>query len=108
VSEVAVTDGCAAAIVADPTKDINATSLVTFDPNTGKVHTNATTSLLKSAGFDLEGLAFTQGTLYVGDRRRAATGYPIHAFSVGAGCTLSLLPDTLFSPQKPVAIRSPR
>jgi len=108
VSEVAVTDGCAAAIVADPTKDINATSLVTFDPNTGKVHTNATTSLLKSAGFDLEGLAFTQGTLYVGDRRRAATGYPIHAFSVGAGCALSLLPDTLFSPQKPVAIRSPR
>ncbi len=107
VAQVAVSEGCAAAIVADSTK-VNATSLVTFDPITGNIHTTAATSPLKSAGYDLEGLAFTDATLYVGDRRRAASGYPIHAFTVGADCTLSARPDTLFSPQKPVAIRSPR
>ncbi len=107
VAQVAVMEGCAAAIVADPSK-VNATSLVTFDPITGNIHTTATTSPLKSPGYDLEGLAFNEATLYVGDRRRAATGYPIHAFAVGADCTLSARPDTLFSPQKPVAIRSPR
>ncbi len=107
VAQVAVTDGCAAAIVADASK-VNATSLATFDPTTGNVHTTASTSLLRSPGYDLEGLAFTQGVLYVGDRRRAQTGYPIHAFTVGDGCLLTALPDTLFSPQKPVAIRSPR
>lgn len=107
VAQVAVTEGCAAAIVADATK-VNATALVTFDPITGNIHTTAAASPLRSAGYDLEGLTFADGVLYVGDRRRAATGYPIHAFAVGADCTLSARPDTLFLPQKPVAIRSPR
>jgi hypothetical protein len=108
VAEVALTDGCAAAIVADPQDKVNATSLVTFDPETGVVHSTASTSVLRTLGYDLEGLAFIGNVLHVGDRRRAETGFPIHTFTVGKDCSLTARPDTLFSPQKPIAIRTPR
>jgi hypothetical protein len=106
VVTVAVADGCGAAIVANQASMVNATSLVTFDPDTGKVHVSAAASPLTTAGFDLAGLVFADGMLYVGDRRRTDQGYPIHAFSVGAGCTLVATPDTTTSPQKPIALRS--
>jgi hypothetical protein len=106
VVAIAITDGCGAAIVANAVTMVNATSLVTFDPDTGKVHVSAAASPLATGGFDLAGLTFSNGTLFVGDRRRADQGYPIHAFAVGAGCTLTQLPDATTSPQKPVVVRS--
>jgi hypothetical protein len=103
---IAIADGCGAAIVANQVSMVNATSLVTFDPDTGKVHASSASSPLATGGFDLAGLTFSNGMLYVGDRRRGDQGYPIHAFAVGAGCTLTALPDAATSPQKPVAVRS--
>jgi hypothetical protein len=107
VVTVAVTDGCGAAIVANAVTSVNATSLTTFDPTTGKVHVSASASPLVTPGFDLAGLAFVNGALYVGDRRRTDQGYPIHAFGIGTDCTLTPLPDAATSPQKPIAVRSP-
>jgi hypothetical protein len=46
VSEVAVTDGCGVAIVAGPQRDVNPTSLVTFDPVTGKALSSARAPVL--------------------------------------------------------------
>jgi hypothetical protein len=105
VAEVAVAGGCAAAIVADATTNVNATSLVAFDASTGAVLVPASASALATTGFDLEGLAWLGGTLAVGDRRRAASGYPVHAFDV-ASCAFTQRPDAVFLPLPPVGVRS--
>ena len=104
---VAVTRGCGAAIVADPT-DVNATSLVTFDPDSGAVFKSAANPVLATAGFDLKALAWRGDALLVGDARRASAGYPIHVFArAGAtGCDLTMRPDAIFVPLPPVGLRA--
>jgi len=108
VAEVAVTDGCGVAIVGGPQKDVNPTSLVTFDPVTGKVLSSAQAPVLgPTPGYDLQGLAWRGSSLYVGDRRRGAAGYPIHVFEREPGtCILHEIHARAFDlPQRPVALR---
>ena len=126
VAEVAITDGCGAAIVADATS-LNATSLVLFDPASGAVLTPASRPLFATPGFSLQGLAWLtdargERVLVVGDRGpRDPRGYAVHVFepvadaaggsggsgsSGGRQCTLRMRPDALFIGQKPVAIHA--
>jgi hypothetical protein len=110
VSEVAVTEGCGAAIVAGPERDVNPTSLVTFDPETGQVYTTARAPVLgPTPGYDLQGLAWRGGHLFVGDRRRGGEGYPVHVLErAGGGCDLRDAARTIHLPQRPVALRPAR
>jgi hypothetical protein len=103
VAEVAVSAGCGAAIVADATHNVNATSLATFDPAAGTVLTPASASPLATTAYDLQGLQWAAGALLVGDRRRAAAGYPVHAFDV-TQCVAASRPDAVFLPLPPVAL----
>ncbi len=108
VSEVAVTDGCGAAIVAGPQSTVNPTSLVTFDPVTGKVLTSPQAPLLgPTPGYDLQALAWRGSFLYVGDGRRGAGGYPVHIFERAPGtCNLHEVTDrSIELPQRAVALR---
>lgn len=107
VAEVGVSGACGVAIVADTTT-ANATSLVTFNASTGAPILPASRSPLATEGYDLWGLAFVSDTLLVGDRRRAANGYPIHVFDMAADCTLSERRNAIFLPLPPVAIRTPQ
>jgi hypothetical protein len=108
VTALAITQGCGAAIVADATPSVNATALVTFDPDTGAIVTSLAASPLKTDGFDLLAIAWKDDVLLVGDRRRAASGYPIHAFQRKPGtCALTPLPDRIFVAQKPIVLRTP-
>jgi hypothetical protein len=100
--------GCGAAIVADPTPNVNATGLVTFHPDTGALVTSLAASPLKTDGFDLLAIAWKGDVLLVGDKRRASSGYPIHAFQRKPGtCELTPLPDRIFVAQKPIVLRTP-
>lgn len=106
VAEVAVTTGCGAAIVAGPEKDVNPTSVVTFDPRLGKPSAPV---LGPTAGFDLQGLAWRGSTLYVGDRRRQGDGYVVHVLErEGASCMVRDTGRTIALPQRPVALRPSR
>jgi hypothetical protein len=102
VAELAPSAGCGVAIVADPTPNVNATSLALFDPGTGSVLASAAASPLATSGFDLEGLAWTGGALLVGDRRRASNGYPVHIFD--GACSPVERPDAVFLPLPPIAL----
>ncbi|MGH7271859.1 MAG: hypothetical protein ACREJ3_15625, partial [Polyangiaceae bacterium] len=104
VAEIAVSGRCGAAIIADATSE-NATSLVTFDGSSGRVIAPASSSPLATAGFDLQGLTWAEGLLLAGDRRRVASGYPVHVFDVASACALSARPDSVFLPLPPVAVR---
>ena len=104
VAEVAVHGDCGAAIVADATPNVNATSLATFDAATDKVLLPAARSPLATPGFDLQGLTWLGGSLGVGERVRAASGYPIHTLAAAA-CALTAQPDRIFLPLPPVAVR---
>jgi hypothetical protein len=109
VVQVAVTKGCGAAIVAGPQPTVNPTSVVTFDPDSGKLLTPLAAPLLgPSAGYDLYGLTWRGDKLYVGDRRRGANGYPIHVFQRTEGCTLTSIPGTIDLTQAPIALRPAR
>lgn len=109
VAEVAVSGSCGVAIVADPTA-ANVTSLVTFDAVTGSPLLTAAHGPLTTGGpgggFDLEGLAWLRGDLFVGDRRRATDGFPVHRLAAAA-CALTAQPDAVFLPLPPVAVRAP-
>ncbi len=105
VAEVAVSGGCGVAIVADATPNVNSTSLVTFDATTGRVIAAGPGSPLATGGFDLEGLAWKDGVLIAGDRRRASSGYPLHIFDGTGTCTLSERAEPIFLPLPPVAVR---
>jgi hypothetical protein len=108
VTALAITPGCGAAIVADPTPNVNATGLVTFHPDTGALVTSLAASPLKTDGFDLLAIAWKGDVLLVGDKRRASSGYPIHAFQRKPGtCELTPLPDRIFVAQKPIVLRTP-
>jgi hypothetical protein len=110
VTEVAVSGACGAAIVADSTL-VNATSLVTFDPTAFAVIASAAHSPYattgSSGGFYLQGTLWLDGNLYVGDRRRATNGYPVHGFRASAACGLTLQPDAIFLPLPAVELRAP-
>jgi hypothetical protein len=106
VAEVAVTAGCGAAIVAGPQKDVNPTSLVSFDPTTGRITGRAV--LGPTPGYDLQGLAWRDGTLYVGDRRAEAGGYRVHVFDRDDACILHESDRSIVLPQRPVALRPAR
>jgi hypothetical protein len=111
VSEVAVTDGCGAAIIAGPKPMINPTSLVTFDPATGQVLSGPMTPVLgPTPGYDLQALAWRGDSLYVGDRRPGAGGYPVHVFERAPGtCNLhEIASRSIELPQRPVALRPAR
>jgi hypothetical protein len=107
VSQVAVTNGCGAAIVADAST-ANRTALVTFDPDAGRALTTASAPVLATDGFDLSALAWVnvngETLLLVGDRRAASGGYPVHVFDAAA-CALHERAAVLLS-QKPVALRT--
>ncbi len=108
VAEIAVTDGCGAAIVAGPKKDVNPTSLMTFDPVSGKVLTSPQSPLLgPTPGYDLEALAWRGNFLYVGDGRSGGSGYPVHIFERDPGtCTLHEVTNrSIALPQRAVALR---
>ena len=108
VAEIAVTDGCGAAIVAGPQPTVNPTSLVTFDPVSGAVLTPPGSPLLgPTPGYDLQALAWRGNLLYVGDGRRGAGGYPVHVFERDPGtCNLHEVSGReLDLPQRPVALR---
>ncbi|HEX7666268.1 MAG TPA: hypothetical protein VF407_17200 [Polyangiaceae bacterium] len=109
VTTVAVNGGCGAAIVADATPNVNATSLVTFDAIAGKALTTAKNAPLSTSGFDLAGLSWKGDVLAVGDRRPSpANGrFPIHLFDRTGACDLTMRPDTIFFDVPPVALRSP-
>lgn len=102
VSEVAIGERCGAAIVAGPQPNVNPTSLVTFDPETGAV---IGVALGPTPGYDLQGLAWKGRTLYVGDRRRSGVQYPLHVFEHDDACALVPVQRTLTVPRQPVAVR---
>lgn len=105
VAQVAVVDGCGVAIVADGTEQ-NATSLIRFDPDSGAILSGIAAPLLRSDGYDIQGLAWRGDTLYVGDRRPVAGGYPIHVFDRAPGtCTLTPSDRHVTISQPPVALR---
>lgn len=107
VAEIAVTDGCGAAIVAGPQPDVNPTSVVTFDPESGEVLSTFQAPILgPTPGYDLQGLAWRGDRLYVGDRRRGGTGYAVHVLTRTDRCTLTRSGQTIDLPQRPVALRA--
>jgi hypothetical protein len=105
VIEVAVTDGCGAAIVAGPETNVNPTSVITFNPDTGQI---GGPIIGPTAGFDLQGLAWKGNTLYVGDRRQTPDGFAVHVFERRDGCTLADTGRTLLLPDRPIALRAAR
>lgn len=108
VVEVAVTNGCGVALAAGPAHGVNPTSLVTFDPTTGAALTTTSQPVYgPTEGFDLRGLAWKGQSLFVGDRRRGPSGYPIHVFERSAdSCVLHANPTRdLVVPLPPVALR---
>jgi hypothetical protein len=107
VMEVAVTDGCGAAIVAGPVPKVNPTALVTFDPESGAVLTNFSAPVLATPGFDLQGLVWRDGKLYLGDRRRGSNGqYQVHEFARTNGCILQATGKSIDLPQPPVGLQA--
>lgn len=103
VGQVVVSGSCGAAIVGDATA-VNATSLVTFDAGTGAPVATASHSPIATGGFDLEGLSWVGSDLLVGDRRRAASGYPIHVLAGNSACTVMERANPVFVPMQPVAV----
>jgi hypothetical protein len=107
VLEVAVTDGCGAAIVAGPVPKVNPTALVTFDPTTGAVLTTFAAPVLATPGFDLQGLVWRDGKLYLGDRRRGSNGkYQVHEFEPTGACALQATGKAIDLPQPPVGLQA--
>jgi hypothetical protein len=105
VAQVAVSAGCGAAIVANATPNLNATSLVTFDPQSGLAIAPLSRAPIVTGGFDLEGLQWVGGALAVGDRRRAGAGYPVHVFDATPACALTERRTPVYLPLSPVAVR---
>jgi hypothetical protein len=106
VTEVAVSGNCGAAIVASPTVNVNATSLVLFNAMTGAISASATQSPLSTDGFDLQGLAWKLETLLVGDRIRLSGGYPVHVFDATSHCAVTQRAESLFLPLPAVALHA--
>ncbi|MBS2011839.1 MAG: hypothetical protein JST00_03035 [Deltaproteobacteria bacterium] len=107
-TQVAITDGCGAAIVAGPAPNVNPTAVVTFDPTTGAVSRPMSDAVLgPTPGYDLQGLAWRGNLLYVGDRRAGDRGYRVHVFERAPGtCNLQPVERALDLPERPVALRA--
>jgi hypothetical protein len=110
VVQLALRGSCGAAIVASATRDVNSTSLVTFDVSRGAVVQPAGAAALSTPGYDLQGLTFVGDALFVGDRRPSASGgHPLHAFVMDVSCTLLASAGPRVSvPQRPVSLRAVR
>lgn len=110
VAQLALHGACGVAIVASPVKDVNATSLVTFDAARGVVVQPAAAAALSTTGYDLQGLAFVGDTLFVGDRRADEGGqHALHTFTIDASCILRPSPSPpLRVPQRPISLRAVR
>lgn len=110
IVQLAVTKGCGAAIVAGPDPNRNPTSVVTFDPQSGEILASMAAPLVgPTDGYDLYGITWRGDRLYVGDRRRdGKSGFPVHVFDRGQGCTLTPSDATLFLDQAPIALRAAR
>lgn len=108
VAEISVEGSCGVAIVAGPTKDINPTWLVTFDAVTGQILAGTSAPVFgPTPGYDLQGLAWRDGRLYVGDRRRGPGGHPVRVFRRVAGepCRLELDGPPIELPLPAVGLR---
>jgi hypothetical protein len=106
VAEVAVSSACGVAIVANAVPNVNSTSLVSFDANTGGLQSTLLVSTLElTSGF--MGMTWIAGghVLLVGERRSSGNGYPIHVFDKSGDCDLAERADTIFIAQKPTALR---
>ena len=108
VLEVAVTKGCGAALVAGPEPNVNPTAVITFDPDTGAVLRSFSNPVLgPTPNFDLAGIVWRAGKLYVGDRRKSANGfYPVHELSRSGACELTETGRNLDIPQPPVGLQA--
>lgn len=107
VAEVAVTAGCGVAIVMGPVPNVHPTTLVSFDPTTGRILAPISAPVLgPTGGYDLQGLAWRGSTLYVGDRRPGPRGFTVHVFERADGCTLTKSARTIDLPERPVALRA--
>lgn len=107
-SAVAITRGCGAAIVADGSK-VNATSVVTFDPDTGETLATASKGgplFGPAEDFHFWAITWAHDALLVGDRRRGPRGYPIHVWDKRGRCELVKRAEPLWVAQKPVALRA--
>lgn len=105
VAEIAVEGGCGAAIVAGPAPNVNPTTVLLFDATNGRVLSRQV--LGPTPGFDLQGLAWKEGHLYVGDRRPGPIGYRVHVFDRnGERCAVTPSTRTIDLPQRPVALKS--
>ena len=108
IMQVAITAGCGAAIVADPSPK-NRTALVTFDPATGALFTTwSSPAFGPTTDYDLQGMLWVGSVLLVGDRGATTSGkYPVHAFDLAPPCTLQKRPDTILLQLQPVAFGAP-
>lgn len=106
VAQVSVSAGCGVAIVANAVTNVNATSLVVFDSTSGTPIAPASSSPLATSGYDLDGLAWIDGAVVLGDRDRAGDGYPLHVFDAAPSCALSQRPDAVFLPLPPIGVRA--
>ena len=92
VTEIAVSATCGAAITADPTPNVNATSLVTFALDGSSVSQPA----LSTPDFSLRGLLWLNdgsGRLLVGDKTNAGGTFNVHVFVASATCALTKVTD---------------
>lgn len=108
VVEARVTGSCVVAIVAGATPDVNPTSLVSWSRGRGASVHSASTSPLRTPGFDLRALFVMSSRLYVGDRRAGPNGtFPLHAFEMKPDCTLVAAPERdLHLPQRPWSVHA--
>jgi len=108
VAQVSITHGCATAIVADPSEN-NYTSLISFDPASGIIHTPLSQKLLYTdAGYELEGMTWLEdgGVNVVGDRTGVVgKGYALHVLQASDVCVLTEKEAPVFVPAAPVAFQ---
>ena len=109
VAEVAVTPGAARRSSPEPQKDVNPTSLVTFDSDdrADRRLARRPPSSGPPPGTTCKGSPGAAVTLYVGDRRRGEAGYRVHVFEREGQVASSVLRRrTIDLPQPPVALRA--
>jgi hypothetical protein len=91
VAQVAANVSCAAAIVADPTAGVNATSLVSFSVD----GSNLSKPVMSTPNFSLRGLLWTNDArLLVGDATNVGGTFSVHVFSADPQtCALTKVAD---------------
>jgi len=102
VAEVAVSNGCVVAILADAVPNVNHTWAAVLDTGTPK---RILPLLDPTTGFDLQGLYMSEKALFIGDRRKTDFGYAVHIFDRN-GCNFTAKAQA-FLTLPPVAFRKP-